>query len=230
MGNNRHFGGAPALMLLAALLAASIPWTPAQGQGDDGIEALAEELRQLREAVEESSRADRDLFLVSLVIGTVIAVVAIAGTVCNALLLRRHVNAVKDDMGKRLRPLLRWTADGDLPSRTLAVIDGNQIKIRIINAGQVAAVGIVLGGRFGLTGDFEAGREARYEGAQWGSLAPNKSMEVDLEITGEQMRRIRKEGERFHIEILLKYQDPGGKDYEYSMNGHYDGKSVILRD
>jgi len=222
--------GAASTLALAVLLASALPWTSTQGQADGGVEALAEELRQLREAVEESSRADRDLFLVSLVASIAIAGVAVGGTVWNALLLRKHVNVIKKDMDERLRPLLRWTADGDRPSRTFAVIDGNQIKIRIINAGQVAAVGIVLEGRMGLTGDFEAGRESRYKGAKWGSLAPNKSMEVDLVITDEDMRRIREKKERLHVEILLKYQDPGGKEYEYALSGHYDGEDMILRD
>jgi len=228
MGNNRHSGGAPALMLLAALLAASIPWTLAQGQGDGGVEALAEELRQLREAVEESSRADRDLFLVSFWVGMGIASTAVAGTAWNAWQLRRHVNVIKKDMDERLRPLLGWTTDSNLMLPARDVGNGGVFRIRIINAGPVAARGIVCSIKVGMASDFEAGSTKRKQEHR-GYLAPDKLIEVRVPITTKQMRKASQQ-DKFRAEILVEYRGLGEKAYKYSMSGDYDGKVALWRD
>lgn len=223
---------AAAAVLAAALLAAAPPWATAQGQagGEAGDAAmLAEELRLLREGVEESNRVGWALFVVSLVVGVGIATLAAWGTVRNTGQLERHVRLVEADMSTRLRPQLGWTTDGDIPSHTFAAITGNQIKLRIINAGQVAAVGIVCDVRVGLEGDFEAGSEVRSRD-RWGSLAPNKRIDIDLPLTTEQLLRIREGGEKFRIEVLAEYRGPDGREYRYAMSGHYDGHNVILRD
>jgi len=221
--------GAPALMLLAALLAIALPWTSAQGQADGGVERLAEELRQLREEVRESSRADRDLFLVSFWVGMGIAAAAVCGTVWNALLLRKHVNVIKKDMDERLRPLLRWTSDRDKQGIPVNVLDGRVISIRIINAGQVAAVGIVCDVKYGMASDFEAGK-AGCRKDQYGSLAPNRSMDVNVWVSGEQVRMVREEKKKFRMEIHAEYRGPDGREYAYSMSGDYDGWQALLHD
>jgi len=218
-----------AALPFVALLAAAFPWIPAQGQAGGEIDRLADELRQLREGVEESNRVGWVLFAVSLAVGSAIALIAAWGTIRNTRELAKHVALVEKDMDKRLRPFLVWTADGDMPSHTFAVIDGNQIKVRIINAGQVAAVGIVCDVRVGLEADFEAGNEVRSQD-QWGSLAPNKCIEIDIPLADEHVLRVKGKKEKFRIDVRAEYRGPDGKEYEYSMSGRYDGANVILRD
>lgn len=215
--------------LIAVLLALTFPWAHAQGQDNGELGTLADELQRLRAEVAESNRANWALFIVSFAIGMAIAVAAVVGTVWNARQLRRHVGLVEADMATRLRPVLVWTADGDMPSHTFAVVTGSRIKIRIINAGQVAAVRIVCDIKVGMAGDFEAGEETRSID-KWGSLAPTKHIEIDLPLTDEQNFRVRRRREKFHIDIVAKYRAPYGQEYQYSMSGDYDGLNMILRD
>ena len=221
--------GAPTLMLLAALLAAALPWTLAQGQGDGEIEALAEELRQLREEVGESNHVGWALFAVSLAAGTGIAALAVWGTLRNTRQLERHVKLLETDMTTRLRPLLRWTSDRDKRGITVNVPDGRVISIRMVNAGQVAAVGIVCDVKYGMASDFESGK-AGCRKDQYGSLAPNRSMDVNVWVSGEQERMVREEKKKFHMEIHAEYRGPDGREYAYSMSGDYDGWQALLRD
>ena len=220
--------GVPTLMLLAALLAIALPWTSAQGQADGGVERLAEELRQLREEVRESSRADRDLFLVSLVTGMGIAGVAVGGTVWNAWQLHRHVNVIKKDMDERLRPLLGQTTDENLLLPPKEVDSGGVFRIKIINAGQVAAGGVVCSMKVGMASDFDAGCAKRKQERR-GYLAPDKLIEVRVPITTEQMRKASQQ-DKFRAEVLVEYRGPGEKAYKYSMSGYYDGIEMQWRD
>ncbi|RNJ71451.1 MAG: hypothetical protein EB824_06865 [Thaumarchaeota archaeon S15] len=229
MGNNRNSGDTPALMLLAVLLAAALPWAFAQSQDDGEVERLADELRQLRGEMRESNRVGWALFVVSLAAGTGIAALAIWGTLRNTRQLERHVKLLETDMTTRLRPLLRWTSDRDKRGITVNVPDGRVISIRIVNAGQVAAVGIVCDVKYGMASDFEAGK-AGCRKDQYGSLAPNRSMDVNVWVSGEQVRMVREEKKKFRMEIHAEYRGPDGREYAYSMSGDYDGWQALLHD
>lgn len=163
------------------------------------------------------------------VIGVILAAAAVGGTMWNGWQLYRHVNLAKRDADGRLRPVLAWTADSDRPSHTFAIVEADQITIRIINAGQVAAVGIECDARFGMEDEFKAGK-AKHDKSQWGSLAPNKVLEVGVPITGTQNIQALEKKKKFHIEIAAEYRAPGGKVYRYAMRGDYDGWHVTLRD
>ncbi|MDD9810080.1 MAG: tetratricopeptide repeat protein [Thaumarchaeota archaeon] len=219
-------GVAPALMLLAALLAAALPWASAQGQGDGGVEALAEELRQLREAVEESSRADRDLFLVSFWVGMGIAAAAVVGTVCNALLLRRHVNVIKKDMDKRLRPVLVWAEiEGDGPVGVYG--DGGLpggIRIKLVNAGQVSAEEIVVHHGIRLVGEGEA---LRLQTRRLGALEPGKHAEVRIPMSMEGLGRALGGG-MVYVDAVFEYRGGGHDSLAYHVAGYRSGTLSTL--
>lgn len=195
-------GSAPSTLpvLPVALLAAVLPWAHAQGEADGEVAALAEELRQLREGVEESNRVDWALFAVSLTVRAAITVAAVWGSVRNARQVERHVALTEADMSTRLRPMLRWTSDGDRLVHPPRVLEGTVIVIRMLNAGQAAAVDIVCDVKFGMEGDFEAGR-AGHRRDQWGSLAPNSAIHLNVHVTEEQKCRAREKKEKFHVEI-----------------------------
>lgn len=71
--------------------------------------------------------------------------------------------------------------------RARDVNSGGAFRIRIINAGQVAARQIVCHMKLGMVSDFEAGRIKRERECR-GSLAPNMVIEVRVPIATEQMR------------------------------------------
>lgn len=212
---------AQATMLAAALLVGALPWAPAQGQADDESVGLADELRLLREEAREANRLSWMLFLASFVVGMAIAAVAVAGTVRNAWQLRRHVDLVQRDMDERLRPELGRTTDSNLLPRPIDIDSGGLFRVRIINAGQVAARKIVCDMKFGMASDFEAGVE-EHKRENRGFLAPDKLIEVRVPITTEQMRAASQQ-DQFHVEILVEYSGPGGKEYGCPVNGDYDG-------
>lgn len=153
--------------------------------------------------------------------GIIMAAAAVAGTIWNGCQLRKHVDLVKKDMDERLRPQLGWTTDSNLLLRHGDVDSGGVFRIRIINAGQVAARNIVCHMNLGLASDFEAGR-IKHEREFRGSLAPNMVIEVRVPITTEQMKAASPK-DQFHAEIMIEYRGPGKKPYKYSMSGDYDG-------
>ena len=161
-------------------------------------------------------------------IGIVLAAAAVGGPIWNGWQLRRHVNLVEADIAARLRPVLAWVSDGSGQGHALTVLGGGLVRVRIINAGQVAAVGIAYAVRSGMEGDFGSGGTGHSRGRR-GALAPNSCMEIDVWMTDEQGRRAQ-EGERFRLEVALEYRSPAGKEYEYSVSGVYDGRETVLRD
>lgn len=222
--------------LILALLAAAPPWAHAQDEAGGEVAALAEELRLLREGVEESNRVDWALFAVSLTVGAVITAAAVWGSVRNARqverhvsLTERHVSLTAADMSARMRPMLRWTSDGNRLVYPPRVLEGAMIVIRLLNAGQAAAVGIVCDVRFGMEGDLEAGR-AGHRRDQWGSLAPNSAIHLNVHVTEEQRLRARGKREKFRVEVKAEYRGPDGREYKYSMGGDYDGREALLHD
>lgn len=162
------------------------------------------------------------------ILGIVLAATAVGGTIWNGSQLRRHVDLVKRDMDERLRPVLAWVSDGTRQGHSLTVLGGGMVRVRILNAGQVAAVGIAYAVRSGMGGDLEEAGTGRVWG-QRGALAPNASMAIDVWLTDEQVRRTQR-GEKFHFEVLLEYRSPAGAAYGYSMSGDYDGTQTVLRD
>ena len=107
---------------------------------------MAEELQQLREQIgeqaREANRASEALFWSSFLVGACIALVAVAGTACSIMYLRRHVNLLATDSRERLRPALARTE-----CRVEEARDGDGTKPRrlvfeITNVGAVAAVGV----------------------------------------------------------------------------------------
>ena len=163
------------------------------------------------------------------VIGVALALAAVGGAIWNGIQIHRHVSLVKKDDDERLRPMLRWTSEGDRRVYPPSVTDGKVIVIKILNAGQVAAVGIVCDVRFGMEGDFGS-EKVGHSKNEWGSLAPNMAIHLNVHVTGEQMRRVLEGKEKFHIEIMAEYRGPGEKKYEYSMSGDYDGRETLLHD
>jgi len=163
------------------------------------------------------------------ILGIILAATAIGGTIWNGLQIARHVGLVERDMATRLRPILGWASDGDRRVWPPSVREGKVHVIKILNAGPVAAMGIVLDVRFGTEGDFQAGKAGHMRN-QWGTLAPNSAIHLNVHMTGEQERRAKEKREKFCVEIKAEYRGPDGKGYEYSMGGDYDGREMLLRD
>jgi len=201
----------------AAALLASLAIIQAAGAQGDGTAAVAEELRQLREQLhgqaEEASRASEALFWSSFLVGACIALVAVAGTACSVVYLRRHVGLLRVDAHERLRPALARTEcfvskERDAGSGQVA----RCLVFEITNVGAVAAVGVMGHARYGVGASADNPSDLQTTDWSIGALAPGSKT---IFKTGMDARHDEDADEHFWFELTVEYKAIGGRSYRY---------------
>lgn len=203
-------------LAIVTLLAAHAIIQAAGAQGD-GTAAVAEELRQMREQMreqaEEASRASEALFWSSFLAGICIALVAVAGTACSVVYLRRHVGLLRADAHERLRPALARTEcfvkeERDASSGQVT----RHLVFEITNVGAVAAVGVRGHARYGTGTSVDSLRDLQITDWPIGALAPSLKKSFD---TGISAKRSKGTNNPFWLEVTLEYRAIGGRLYRY---------------
>lgn len=161
---------------IAALIAVG-PAALAQGTGMPEGDGVAEELRRIREQMEGIARANDALIWIS--IGVSAASIIAMGLITVYLIKRQLAHMDKDAELKR-RPILSWSKfeDGRLYSVRKAD-DASVLKIKLVNAGHIAALSITC-----TIKPVKDGRQIQQgeEGGPIGSLAPNAHTEIPVMI------------------------------------------------
>jgi len=202
---------------VAAAPLASLAIIQAAGAQEDGTAAVAEELRQLREQLhgqaEEASRASEALFWSSFLVGVCIALVAVAGTACSVVYLKRHVGLLRVDAHERLRPALARTKcfvskERDAGSGQVT----RRLVFEITNVGAVAAVGVRGSARHGTGTDINDLNDLQATDWSIGALAPGLKKSFD---TGIRIEQGKDANSPFWLEVTLEYRAIGGRLYRY---------------
>lgn len=213
----------------AVALLASVAFLQAAAQGGDAD--VAEELRQLREQLkeqaEEAGRKSEALFWSSFLVGICVALVAVAGTACSALYLRRHVSLLVTDAQERLRPALARTncyvseeAESGAGQRT------RHLVFEITNVGAVAAVGIEGRVRHGTGTGVDGTDDLQSTNWSIGALAPGQKKIFKTEI---RTRRGKGTDASFWLDVTLDYKAIGGRLFRYhaACEVHGDDAQVL---
>lgn len=201
----------------AVALLAALAIVQAAGAQGDGAAAVAEELRLLREGLREqaegASRASEALFWSSFLVGAGIALVAVAGTACSVVYLRRHVGLLVTDAQERLRPALACTecfvreeTDADSGQAT------RRLVFEITNVGAVAAVGVRGHARYGTGTSPDSLSDLQATDWPIGALAPGLKKSF---VAGISAKRGKGTNNPFWLEVTLEYRAIGGRLYKY---------------
>lgn len=185
-------------------------------EASDEIARLDERIDKLETAMEaQRSQSSAVAVLVAIAVG-------IGASTHSAYLvewLSRH----------RLRPVLAWSAFGG--GRKLAkrgLPDGAvTLMVRITNVGHVAAVDVVSRTMIRVSGDKEGGLLRHTKPDSVGSLHPHASMDIPVELSGDEHDMIRN-GATATFEITLEYVTVNNRRYSYGLNGTYSGRMEVL--
>lgn len=209
-----------------ALLASVAFLQAAAAQGGDAD--VAEELRQLREQLkeqaEEAGRKSEALFWSSFLVGVCIALVAVAGTACSVVYLRRHVSLLVADARERLRPALART---ECVVREETGDDSRQsvryLVFEITNVGAVAAVGVRGHARHGTGTNIDSLGDL--QAADWpiGALAPGQKKTFKTRIRTKHGNGA---DAPFWLEVTLEYKAIGGRAFRYNATCEVHGYHV----
>ncbi|MDD9808202.1 MAG: hypothetical protein OXU25_00015 [Thaumarchaeota archaeon] len=169
-----------AVTLGIAVLAAMGPVALAQGADEPEGGQMAEELRQIREQMGDIARSNDALVWIS--IGVSAASILAMGLITVYLIKRQLEHMDKDARIKR-RPILSWTKFADGSLYKISNVGGAPVlKIRLINVGHIAALGIACEMR-PTNGGMPYTQNT--EGGLIGSLAPNAHTEIPVMLFGK---------------------------------------------
>ena len=231
-----RLGAKMAMILAAGAVFASMPFQEAIAQSDEAeaTSRIAEEIRRLGDQVEEANRHSESQLMTSSNTGLIVALVAILGTVINAIYSRRHFSLLEKDAKERLRPMLDWAVfEENITEKRRAVLGGERISIKIVNAGHVSAIRVTSVIKQGMERDFESGN-TNNKNRDLGALPPNQFIVIPVWVSGKQQTEAQEGKEKFCVEIFLRYYAVGsnkltGREFTDKIVGMYDGKEFTLR-
>lgn len=206
---------------IAALIAVG-PAALAQDAGVPEGDGVTEELQGIREQMESIARANDALIWIS--IGVSAASIIAMGLI-TVYLIRRQLAHMDKDAELKRRPILSWTKfeDGRLYSKQ-EKDDASVLKIRLVNAGHIAALSITCATR-SVQGDrkFPQG-----EGGFIGSLAPNAHTEIPV-MMFEAGYEFEQDGIQRQVEAHIGYRTIEGQDLWLKLEITYlDGRLGII--
>lgn len=228
---------------LVAALVAGVQAAQAQANGAGEESRIAEALRGLGLRLESINESSGGAFWVSFWAGVAVALVAVAATCLYSWQLKRstehleeqvrhteeHLEIVREDAGNRLRPMLSWARhdDGE-PFAVPKLPDRRQdILVRVVNSGEVAAVDIVASREARIVGnDGTTGTPVR-DVANMGSLEPHKSMEVRVPVSTETLARAMA-GETAYVEVSIAYRMGRTREFRYRVGGYLSNTVSFL--
>ncbi len=212
------------LWLAVAIVAAHAILQAAGAQGDGQVQGdnVVEELRQIREQMEEAGQDSKALFWTSFLAGVGVALVAVAGTACSIVYLRRHVILLSDDARKRLRPALARTELYVRHAGRAGEAGREYVIFEITNVGEVAAVEIDGVAKFG-----ESSASAVEIKLPIGAITPHSSKMIGMAIDPNWDPA---QGKPFRFEIRLEYKAIGGRKFSYHAAGVLHGKEIQVQE
>lgn len=228
---------------LIAVLALVVPVAQAQDGGANEGDSIAGGLQDLASRLESINASSEKAFLVSFLIGMGVAGFAVLATFWYSRQLKKstehleeqarhtegHLEIVRKDAGNRLRPMLSWARHGDgEPFMVPRISEHRQeILIRVVNSGEVAAVDIVASREARIVrNDGTPGIPVR-DVTNMGSLEPHQSIEVRIPAPAETLARAMA-GETAYVEVSIAYRMGHTREFRYRVAGYISNTMSFL--
>jgi len=190
---------APCLLACALLVAMAPVGGAAAEERDAGMAGVSEELRHLRERIDEASHQSNATAAALFVVGLAVAAIAVYGTHkslgylgTQSRYFERHLEHLREDMRAKTWPVLSWVTIGGRLTHEIGMRadDSRLVTIRVMNVGTASALNVkswevcgVSDGGGGIVGERRSVRS-------WGSLPPGGFMDISVLVSAKEHRRV----------------------------------------
>ena len=151
---------------------------------------------------------------------------------------RESNNMLKSELNTKLRPVLNRTVigdtkrtapDGSVIHEPVYSLQHNKVLFHFTNSGSLPAVNIMQTSFVAIKENEEFTNIKPIENKSLPAMAPNEKYSIDLFYDKEHFEEAHR-SDKCYFGLRLDYEDPNGKKYHYSMEGHFFDHGYLYLD